>query len=147
MSSQQMNEMINNYIKHTRNDLWFQHYPKDYAQALSGKTDYEVVRKLYDIFTCGDELYMYTRYDIMCEEIQNYINSFIDDFKEKYSIICKYLKSYQIKILSFYYSNCKDDKLYKMCKVLDMDKIEEKNNELYRLKLCEYIVDNIYNYI
>ena len=44
MSSQQINEMmhemINNYIKHTRNDLWFQHYPKDYAQALSGKTDY-----------------------------------------------------------------------------------------------------------
>ena len=141
MSSQQMNEMmsemINNYIKHTRNDLWFQHYPKDY----------EVVRKLYDIFTCGDELFMYTRYDIMCEEIQNYIDSFIEKFKEKYSIICKYLKPYQIKILSFYYSDCKDDKLYKMCKILDLDKIEEKNNELYRLKLCEYIVDNIYNYI
>ena len=137
MSSQQMNEMINEYIKDRRNDFWFQHYPEDY----------EVVRKLYDIFTCGDELYMYTRYDIMCEEIQNYINSFIDDFKEKYSIICKYLKSYQIKILSFYYSNCKEDKLYKMCKILDLDKIEEKNNELYRLKLCEYIVDNIYNYI
>ena len=141
MSSQQMNEMmsemINNYIKHTRNDLWFQHYPKDY----------EVVRKLYDIFTCGDELFMYTRYDIMCEEIQKYINSFIDNFKEKYSIIGKYLKPYQIKILSFYYSDCKDDKLYKMCKILDLDKIEEKNNELYRLKLCEYIVDNIYNYI
>ena len=141
MSSQQMNEMmsemINNYIKHTRNDLWFQHYPKDY----------EIVRKLYDIFTCGDELFMYTRYDIMCEEIQNYIDSFIEKFKEKYSIICKYLKSYQIKILSFYYSDCKDDKLYKMCKILDLDKIEEKNNELYRLKLCEYIVDKIYNYI
>ena len=141
MSSQQMNEimkdMINNYIKHTRNDLWFQHYPEDY----------EVVRKLYDIFTCGDELFEYTCYDKMCEGIQNSIDSLIDDFKEKYSIICKYLKSYQIKILSFYYSNCKDDKLYKMCKVLDMDKIEEKNNELYRLKLCEYIVDNIYNYI
>ena len=141
MSSQQMNEMmsemINNYIKQTRNDLWFQHYPKDY----------EVVRKLYDIFTCGDELFMYTRYDIMCEEIQNYIDSFIEKFKEKYSIICKYLKPYQIKILSFYHSDCKDDKLYKMCKILDLDKIEEKNNELYRLKLCEYIVDNIYNYI
>ena len=137
MSSQQMNEMINNYIKHTRNDFWFQHYPEDY----------EVVRKLYDIFTCGDELYMYTRYDIMCEEIENYINSFIDDFKEKYSIICKYLEPHHIKILSFYYSDYKDDELYKMCKVLDLNKIEEKNNELYRLKLCEYIVDNIYNYI
>ena len=136
-SQQQMNEMINDYIKLTRNDFWFQHYPEDY----------EVVRKLYDIFTCGDKLYMYTRYDIMCEEIQNYINSFIDDFKEKYSIICKYLKPYQIKILSFYYSDYKDDELYKMCKVLDLDKIEEKNNELYRLKLCEYIVDHICNYI
>ena len=142
MSSQQqinemMNEMISNYIKHRRNDLWFQHYPKDY----------EVVRKLYDIFTCGDELFEYTRYDKMCEGIQNSIDSLIDDFKEKYSIICKYLKSYHIRILSFYNSDWKDDELYKMYKVLDMDKIEEKNNELYRLKLCEYIVDNIYNYI
>ena len=137
MSSQQMNEMINEYIKGRRNDFWFQHYPEDY----------DVVRKLYDIFTCGDELFEYTRYDIMCEEIENYINSFIDDFEEKYSIICKYLKPYQIKILSFYYSDCKDDELYKICKVLDLDKIEEKNNELYRLKLCEYIVDHICNFI
>ena len=153
MSSQQMNEimkdMINNYIKHTRNDLWFQHYPKDY----------EVVRKLYDIFTRGDELFEYTCYDKMCEGIQNSIDSLIDDFKEKYSIICKYLKSYHIRILSFYNSDWKDDELYKMCKVLDMNKIEDinkgtdssmsllKTNNLDRLKLCEYIVDNIYNYI
>ena len=135
MSSQQ--QEINEYIKHRRNDLWYQHYPEDY----------EVVRKWYDIFSCGDELFEYTRYDIMCEEIENYIDSFIDEFKEKYSIICKYLEPYQIKILSFYYSDCKDDELYKMCKVRDLDKIEEKNNELYRLKLCEYIVDHICNFI
>ena len=107
MSSQQE---IREYIKHRRNDPWYrealrskkyQHYPDDYVQALSIKTDYEVVRKLYDIFTYGDELYMYTRYDIMDEEIQTFIDSFIDDFEEKYSIISKYLKPYQIKILSF----------------------------------------------
>ena len=95
MSSQQES---NKYIKHRRNDLWYQYYPEGY----------EVVRKLYDIFTCGDELYMYTRYDIMCEGIQNFIDSFIDDFKEKYSIIYKDLKPYRIRILSFYYNNFKD---------------------------------------
>ena len=71
MSSQQ--QEIREYIKHRRNDLWYQHYPEDY----------EVVRKLYDIFTRGDELFEYTRYDIMCEEIENYIDSFIEEFKEK----------------------------------------------------------------
>ena len=152
MSSQQkmneiMKEMIKQYIKSRAKDYCYQHFPEDYAQALSGKTDYKVVRKLYDIFTRGDELFEYTCYDKMCEGIQNSIDSLIDDFKEKYSIICKYLKSYHIRILSFYNSDWKDDELYKMCKVLDMDKIEEKNNDLYRLKLCEYIVDNIYNYI
>ena len=137
MSSQQMNEMINEYIKGRRNDFWFQHYPEDY----------EVVRKLYDIFTCGDELFEYTRYDIMCEEIENYIDSFNEEFKEKYGIIWKFLNPYQIKILSLYYSDFKDDELYKMCKVLNMDKVEDQNNSIYRLKLCEYINDYIYKYI
>lgn len=27
-----------------------------------------------------DELYMHTRYGIMCKEIENYIDSIIDDF-------------------------------------------------------------------
>ena len=47
-----------------------------------------------------------------------------------------------MKILSLYYSDCKDDELYKISQVLG-----NKNNNLDRLKLCEYIVDNIYNYI
>ena len=137
MSSQQMNEMINEYIKDRRNDFWFQNYPEDY----------DVVRKLYDIFTCGDELFEYTRYDIMCEEIENYIDSFIEDFTEKHYKISKFLNPYQIKILSFYYSFFKDDGLYKICKVLIMDKVEDQNNNVYRLKLCEYINDYICNYI
>ena len=132
-----MTAEITEYIEHRANDPWYQNYPEDY----------KVVRKLYDIFTCGDELYIYPRYDIMRDEIRNFIDLFIDDFEEKYSIICKFLDLYQIKILSFYYSDFKDDELYKMCKVLDLNKIEEKNNELYRLKLCEFIVVNIYNYI
>ena len=67
----------------------------------------------------------------ICREIGNYIDSFIDDFqemqpslsysKEKYSIIRKYLETFQIKTLSLYYSDFKDDELYKMCKVLGMD--------------------------
>ena len=76
---------IREYIKHRRNDLWYQHYPEDY----------EVVRKLYDIFTCGNELF---EYDIMREEIENYTDSFIEKFKEKHNIISKFLNPYQMKI-------------------------------------------------
>ena len=47
MSSTQ--QEIKEYIKDTLNDPYYQHYPEDYA----------VVRKLYDIFTCRDPLYMY----------------------------------------------------------------------------------------
>ena len=141
MSSQQMNEimkeMIKQYIKSRAKDYCYQHFPEDY----------KVVRKLYDIFTRGDELFEYTRYDKMREQIENGIDSLVDDFKEKHYIIAKFLRPYDIKVLSFYYSDFDDNELYKMCKILDLDKIEEKNNELYRLKLCEYIVDNIYNYI
>ena len=141
MSSQQMNEimkdMIKEYIKSRAKDYCYQHFPEDY----------KVVRKLYDIFTRGDELFEYTRYDKMREQIENGIDSLVDDFKEKHYIIAKFLRPYDIKVLSFYYSDFDDNELYKMCKILDLDKIEEKNNELYRLKLCEYIVDNIYNYI
>lgn len=140
-SQQQMNEimkdMIKEYIKSRAKDYCYQHFPEDY----------KVVRKLYDIFTRGDELFEYTRYDKMREQIENGIDSLVDDFKEKHSIIAKFLRPYDIKVLSFYYSDFDDNELYKMCKILDLDKIEEKNNELYRLKLCEYIVDNIYNYI
>ena len=147
-SQQQMNEimkdMIKEYIKSRAKDYCYQHFPEDYAQALSGKTDYKVVRKLYDIFTRGDELFEYTRYDKMREQIENGIDSLVDDFKEKHYIIAKVLRPYRkallpteydIKVLSLYYSDFDDDKLYKMCKILDLDKIEEKNNELYRLKL------------
>lgn len=142
MSSQQkmneiMKEMIKQYIKSRAKDYCYQHFPEDY----------KVVRKLYDIFTRGDELFEYTRYDKMREQIENGIDSLVDDFKEKHYIIAKFLRPYDIKVLSFYYSDFDDNELYKMCKILDLDKIEEKNNELYRLKLCEYIVDNIYNYI
>ncbi len=90
-----MTAEITEYIEHRANDPWYQNYPEDY----------KVVRKLYDIFTCGDELYIYPRYDIMRDEIRNFIDLFIDDFEEKYSIICKFLDLYQIKILSFYYSD------------------------------------------
>ena len=151
MSSQQkmneiMKDMIKQYIKSRAKDYCYQHFPEDY----------KVVRKLYDIFTRGDELFEYTRYDKMREQIENGIDSLVDDFKEKHYIIAKFLRTYRkallpteydIKVLSFYYSDFDDNELYKMCKILDLDKIEEKNNELYRLKLCEYIVDNIYNYI
>lgn len=142
MSSQQkmneiMKDMIKEYIKSRAKDYCYQHFPEDY----------KVVRKLYDIFTRGDELFEYTRYDKMREQIENGIDSLVDDFKEKHYIIAKFLRPYDIKVLSFYYSDFDDNELYKMCKILDLDKIEEKNNELYRLKLCEYIVDNIYNYI
>ena len=151
MSSQQkmneiMKDMIKEYIKSRAKDYCYQHFPEDY----------KVVRKLYDIFTRGDELFEYTRYDKMREQIENGIDSLVDDFEEKHYIIAKFLRPYRkallpteydIKVLSFYYSDFDDNELYKMCKILDLDKIEEKNNELYRLKLCEYIVDNIYNYI
>ena len=142
MSSQQkmneiMKDMIKEYIKSRAKDYCYQHFPEDY----------KVVRKLYDIFTRGDELFEYTRYNKMREQIENGIDSLVDDFKEKHYIIAKFLRPYDIKVLSFYYSDFDDNELYKMCKILDLDKIEEKNNELYRLKLCEYIVDNIYNYI
>ena len=142
MSSQQkmneiMKDMIKEYIKSRAKDYCYQHFPEDY----------KVVRKLYDIFTRGDELFEYTRYDKMREQIENGIDSLVDDFEEKHYIIAKFLRPYDIKVLSFYYSDFDDNELYKMCKILDLDKIEEKNNELYRLKLCEYIVDNIYNYI
>ena len=43
-------------IKHTLNDMYY-------------SEEYEVDRKLSDIFTCGDEQCMHYRCDIMCEEI------------------------------------------------------------------------------
>ena len=45
------------------------------------------------------------------------------------------------KILSLYYSDFKDDELYKISQVLG-----NKNNNSDRLKLCEYIADCICNY-
>ena len=47
----------------------------------------------------------------MCEEIGHYIDSLIDDFTEKDNIIRKFLKPNQIKMLSFYFRNFKDDEL------------------------------------
>ena len=95
--------------------------------------------------------FMYPRYDTICSEIENYIDSFVNDFqemlpslsrsKEKCSIISKYLETYQMKILSLYYSDFKDDELYKISQVLG-----NKNNNLDRLKLCEYIDNYICNY-
>ena len=52
----------------------------------------------------------------MCKEIGHSINPFIDNFEEKYAIISKFLKPYQIKILSFYYRDFKDDELNNICK-------------------------------
>ena len=66
------------------------------------------MRKLYDIFTCGNEQFMYTRYEIMCSKIENYIDSFIDDFEEKYNILCKYLKHLQILTVYPFTIRCKD---------------------------------------
>ena len=63
------------YTKDTLNDLYYAHYPEDY----------KVFRTLhlgYSIFTFGDEQYMYTRYDIMREEIGLY-DSCIVYFEEK----------------------------------------------------------------
>ena len=108
------------------------------------RVDYKVVYKLYYIFTHGDEILDDIRgeYDEMCSEIENQINSFIGEFVEEYDIISKFLEPNQIKILSFYYSELISDELYKISQVLG-----NKNNNLDRLKLCEYIVDHIYNYI
>ena len=77
MSSSITKREMKEYIKHTSQGYWYQNYPEDY----------EVVRKLYDIFICGDKQYNYARYDIMCKEIENFIGSFIDDFEGKYCII------------------------------------------------------------
>ena len=73
MSSQQQ-QLINEYIKDASKDPWNQHYPEDD----------EFAPKLYDIFTFGDELYMYTRFDIMCEEIRNFIDSLMISKKIQY---------------------------------------------------------------
>lgn len=48
MNASEMKE----YINHTLNDPYYTNYPEDY----------NVVGKLYDIFTCRDEQYMHTRY-------------------------------------------------------------------------------------
>ena len=146
MSSQQkmneiMKDMIKEYIKSRAKDYCYQHFPEDY----------KVVRKLYDIFTRGDELFEYTRYDKMREQIENGIDSLVDDFKEKHYIIAKFLRPYRkallpteydIKVLSFYYSDFDDNELYKMCRLLGC-----KNNRLNRLNMCEYINVYITNYI
>lgn len=66
--------LMKEYIKRRTTDPRYQHYPEDY----------EVVRDLYDIFTFGDELYMYTRFDIMCEEIRNFIDSLMISKKIQY---------------------------------------------------------------
>lgn len=52
------------YNKDTLDDRYYQHYPEDAA----------VVRELYDIFTCVDELYVYTQYEIICDEIRKLID-------------------------------------------------------------------------
>ena len=87
---------------------------------------YKIERKLYEIFVCGDERYMYPRDYTICRKIEEYVDSFVNDFqeiqpslshsKEKGSIISKYHEIYQMnilsKILSLYYSDFKDDELY-----------------------------------
>ena len=45
----------------------------------------------------------------MREEFRHDIDPLIDDFTEKYSRIIKFIKPYQIKILSFYCRDCKDE--------------------------------------
>ena len=148
MSSQQQD--INEYIKDRRNDSQFhealrtkeyQYYPEYY----------KIVRKLYDIFECGDKLYIHPRYDTICREIENYIDSFVEDYKKmieslssskgKGIIIYKYIETFEINALSIYYNDFTDDELYKISQVLG-----NKNNNLDRLKLCEFIDDYICHY-
>ena len=104
--------------------------------------DDEVVRNIYDIITRREEIYRTSRYDLIHEGIKNFIDLFIEDFVENHNMNSKYLKPYKIRILSFYYSDLRNNELYKIAQVLG-----NQNDNLKRLKLCEYIVDKIYNYI
>ena len=129
MSSQQ--QEINEYIKDGRNDYRF-HEALIFQNYQYYPEYYQIVRKLYGIFACGDERYMYPRDYTICRKIENYIDSFVEDFqeiqpslsrsKEKCSILSKYNEIYQMnilsKILSLYYSDFKDDELYKISQVL-----------------------------
>lgn len=47
----------------------------------------------------------------MSDEINEHIGSCINDLTGKCTIISKFLKHNQIKMLSFYYSDSKDDEL------------------------------------
>ena len=127
------------YIKLRENDYWFKHHPEDY----------EVVRKLYDILTCGNELHQYTRYDIMCEDIRDYIDEYIDDFTINYNIISECLNPLQMKLLAFYYSKFNDDELYEMCKALSYNNKRRVKSRIIqnRLAMCKYITTYISNYI
>lgn len=74
----------------------------------------------------------------MREEIGHDIYSFIYNFIEKDGRISKFIKPYQIKILSFYYRDFKDDEL-KISKVFWL----KNNNGLNGFKLREYIKDHM----
>ena len=133
--------MKKDYIKSRAKDYHYQHFPEDY----------KVVRKMYDIFTRGDELFEYVCYDKMCEEIANYIDSLVEEFKENNNIIAKFLRPFDIKVLSFYYSDFDNKELYKISRLLGLknnrkDYILERKR-INRLKMCEYINTYITNYI
>ena len=138
-----MQAMIKQYIKSRAKDYVYQHFPEDY----------KVVRKLYDIFTRGDEMFEYTCYDKMREGIENGIDSLVEDFVDKHNIISKFLRPFDIKVLSFYYSDFDDNELYKMCRILSCknNRINRKRTfsslERKRINMCEYICIYIANYI
>ena len=138
-----MQAMIKQYIKSRAKDYVYQHFPEDY----------KVVRKLYDIFTRGDEMFEYTCYDKMREGIENGIDSLVEDFVDKHNIISKFLRPFDIKVLSFYYSDFDDNELYKMCRILSCknNRINRKRTfsslERKRINMCEYICIYITNYI
>ena len=127
------------YIKLRPKDKWFINNPKHY----------EVVRQLYDIFTRGDELYQYTRYDIMCGEIICFIEADIEDFAIKYGIITKCLNPLQLRLLARYYSEFADAELYNMCQALSTNNKHKVEPRILgnRYKMCEYITTYIGNYI
>ena len=127
------------YIKSREKDKWF----------INHRERYELVRKLYDIFTRGDELYQYVRCDIMINAIFNYIESIIEDFDEKYDVMSKCLSLEQITLLALCDDDFTDDELYKMCQALsDNNKHKVKpriiNN---RYKMCEYIATYLFKCI
>ena len=81
VSNEPSQQEINEYIKDRRNDYRF-HEARIFKNYQYYPEYYKIERKLYEIFVCGDERYMYPRDYTICRKIENYIDSFVEDFQE-----------------------------------------------------------------